>query len=56
MQDVQYSSLGLVLIAALATLDGILNALLDADDDDDVCGKLVTRVDHDSLMRGREGE
>lgn len=49
VQDVQCSSLELILFETLATLDKILNALLAANDDDKVSGKSATRVNHDPL-------
>ena len=49
VQDVQYSSLGLVLIGALATLNRIVNALLAAKDSDKIGGEFVLEMSCDPL-------
>lgn len=47
VQDVQYSSLGLVLIGALATLNRIVNALLAANDSDKIGSESVLETSCD---------
>lgn len=49
VQDVQYSSLGLVLIGALATLNRIVSAFLAAKDSDKISGESVLEMSYDPL-------